>query len=411
MGRRSVAVILGLAGVWWADAHIGHLGGAFHAPTLRQAQEMAQDQYKLIFMYVTGPGAGRCEYLDRPTAREAPLVGLLVRETIITVLDRQQNAEELQRYALESFPGLFLLAPDGSVLKQYDRLASAPTLTRLLEGDLAAGDAVARARRCLASKDGQDALARERLARVLVRTGAVDEGVRVYGECLAAALDRKDVLATNTRRVLLRGLIDVAAEHKAGRNLLDKFRERVEERLLKQTDVKLAQDWAELNDWLGENQRTLALYEQLSEKNVNRFGLFDRIFDLLIEARRYEEVLALIDPQRAFQGEAFQARSGNVSWLAAPRGGVQRGTRAFAVARGARLVEALAATGAEPAARQLIDSIWRFKQTAATGEVLLERLARVEAHDLRAYVRQRWGLAAPADTPTSQPTADARRPG
>jgi hypothetical protein len=406
MRRRGLAVILGLIGVWWADAHIGHLGGAFHAPSLRQAQHLAQAQYKLIFMYVTGPGAGRCEYLDRPTAREAPLVGLLVRECIITVLDRQQNAEELQRYALESFPALFLLAPDGSVVKQYDGLASAPTLTRLLEDDLAAGDAVARARRHLEDQGGKDALARERLARVLVRTGDVDEGMRVYGESLAAALDHKDVLATTTRRVLLRGLVDVAVEHKAGRGLLDKFRDRVEERLLKQTDVKLAQDWAELNHWLGENERTLALYGQLSEKNVNRFGLFDRVFDLLIEARRYEEVLELIDPQRAFQGEAFQARSGNVSWLAAPRGGLQRGTRAFAVARGARLTEALAATGAEEDARKLIDSICAFQQTTSTGEALLERLERIEADGLQTYVRERCGLAAP----TSQPMADAHRP-
>ena len=109
----------------------------------------------------------------------------------------------------------------------------------------------------------------------------------------------------------------------------------------------------------------------------------------MIEHRRYDEVLALADPLRTFRQEVQMARQRSILWEEDPQARAERGTRAFAVARGAALVEALAASKRGQEARTLIDKILRFDDRPQTRDLLKHHAQRAGNEELITYVQSR----------------------
>jgi tetratricopeptide (TPR) repeat protein len=362
-----------------AWAHRGHgFGNPFHAVSLQEACQLARDESKLVFVFVTEPRGSAFAYLERPTWVDWRAIDLLIRETVAVKLESQLNAAELKRYEIKQYPTMMLLNPDGSCRKQFAGELTPKQLMEALATDLSGEDSLARVRQAIEKTDGEDPFTRERLAQALARCGQYDQALKEYLWCLEVALRRNIPYAAARRRLLLKSFVSLAEQYPPARVALLERRDAMEQALRGEEDsANLARDLVELNCCLDEEQRNLALYDALPARSKARQVLFDRVIDQLIEQQRYAEILAMLDPLRAFSQEVRLARIRGGSNERGPEAARQRGTRAFAVTRGAALVEALAGAGRTQEARTLIKAILNYDDTPETQALLKRHADRV----------------------------------
>jgi len=374
--------------VW---AHRGHgFGNPFHAVSLEEACQLARDESKLVFVFVTEPRGSAFPYLERPTWGDWRAIDLLIRETVAVKLEAQQNAAELQRYEIEKHPAMLLLNPDGSERRRITGELAAEQLMELLAADLSGEDSLARVREAVERAEGEDPFARERLAQALARCGKLSQALEEYLWCLEVGLRENVPYAAARRRLLLKGVVSLAEQPPPAREALMERRAAMEQTLRSERDsANLARDLAELNRCLGDEARNLALYDRLPTRSKARHILFDRVLDQLVAHRRYGDVLAALEPLRAFSEEARLARILGGSDERGPEASQRRGTRAFAVARGAKLLEALAGTGRAAEARALVDAILRYDATPETRALLKQHAGRVQNQEVVSYIESR----------------------
>jgi len=398
----ALLIVLGFADPS-ALAHRGHaFGNPFHQVSLDEARKLAVDEFKLIFLYVTAPDGKAAPYLQRPAWHDWRAIDLLIRETVAVKLDSRRDAYQLRRYELDQFPVILLLNDDGSPRRQLDGNLPIEKLLDELAEDLSGNDSVARVREAVRVGGGNDPLARERLADALARRGAHAESLEAYLWCLNVGLREYRPYASARRRLLLQGFTRLAQQYPSARQALEKQQDAMEKTLREERDdANLARDLAELNRCLGQDARTLTLFDQLPPNRRARTVLFDRVLDQLIAKRRYGEVLALVEPARAFRDEVMLARRSRSRGEEPPDARPERGTRAFAVARGAAFVEALGASGKTAEARKLIDATLKFDHTPATHALLQQHTRRTANATLISYIESRT---------TTQPASPSQQP-
>lgn len=389
------AIVAGLAAAPVAIAHRGHaFGSPFHEITLSEACALAGDEHKLVFAYVTAPGRGVPAYLERPTWAEWQAVDLLIRETVAVRLDGRAHAESLAPYKLDAPPAMLLLERDGRLLRALPGDLGAARLRAALVEVLSDPAALARVRAAVAQDGPEDPLARERLAETLVRHGQPAEGLAEYVWCVQTGLAKDPIYAKARRRLLYQSVLALAEHYPAARTALVAQRDAMERELLDERfNPHRVHDLAELNRCLEDEARSLALFDRLPEHHKVRHVLFDYVVGQLVAQQRYDEVLAIVDPLRAFREEARIARIRQALWDQTPDARTQRGTRDFAVARGGVLLEALIGARRDAEARQLVDAILRFDGRAETVE-LLRQHARADAAVL-AYLASQTSVAEP----------------
>lgn len=390
--RFAIAGLLVL--VWtpdWALAHRGHdFGSPFHAASLTKACKLAEDEFKVAFVYVTEPKGRAPAYLERPSWDDWRTIDLLLRETVAVKLDQRRNADELRRYDLRQLPAVLLLNPDGTERRRFAGDLSAVRLMRELAADLSGEESVARVRKAVQSSGGEDPIARERLAEALTRRGAFADALEAYLWCLDVGLRKYIPYAASRRRLLLKGFVTLAEQYPQARRTLADRRKAMEQTLLtERDDVNLVRDLAELNRCLNDEPRSLWLYDRLPPKSKARYVLFDRVIGQLVEHKRYDEVLAILDPMRTFEEEARFARLRGAPQGEGPEARRERGTRAFAVARGAELVEALAGSSRMDEARDLADRIIELEDTPETRALLKRHAQNAGSRQLIKYIESR----------------------
>ena len=371
-----------------ASAHLGHgFGNPFHAISLDEARKMARDEFKLVLVFVTEPGGSAFAYLERPTWEDWRTIDLLIQEAVAVKLDATRHAADLRSYQIDQSPVLLLLNPDGTVLSRWNGDLSAARLMEKLTADLSGQDAIYRARQAVKQTENNDPYMRERLARALTRCQKYDEALTEYLWCLETGLANNVPYARARRSIMLTGFVSLAEEHPPARKALIDQRDAMEQSLRDGGDsANLARDLAELNECLGEAQRNLALYDQLPERSKARFILYDRVLAQLVEHGRYSEALRRIEPMRAFSQEVRLTRIYGGAEERSVRAARHRGTRSFAVARGAMLVEALAGTGNHQEARALAKAVFSYDGTEDTRNLLKEHAERVRDSALAKFI-------------------------
>jgi len=87
--RRQVVLFLIMAPLIVAgipirsSAHPAHkFGCPFHTVSVAETHKLARDEFKIVFIYVTEPGASACSFLERPTWDDWLALDLLVLETV-----------------------------------------------------------------------------------------------------------------------------------------------------------------------------------------------------------------------------------------------------------------------------------------------------------------------------------------
>lgn len=378
-----VILISGLLGgrTTRAFAHPGHYGSPFHAHHLDQAFEFAAQEHRIVFLHVREAGGSRLRLFRWPSDENADLLDLLVRETVIVELDAEKNAAELSAYHLNP-PEILLLDPDGSQRMRIAGRLSLPELSLVLEKALTGEDAVNRAELNLSIKGENDFFSRERQAAALRHAGRHEQAVNAYRWCASQAIDEASLAAKSRRARVFAALADYADSQNAAGQLRDDVLTEAEMVLLSERDdAKLAGDLVEIYRH-GKKNRAIDLFDRLNEKSRARHGMLDYLFDDLVEKGRYQDLLKLIDPIEAFNGEVERYRRNRILRPATAENGHGRGSRTFVVQRSAGLIQVLAGTGDNGKARHLIDSVLDFDGNHTTRQTLRKSLGRVERIDL-----------------------------
>jgi hypothetical protein len=364
-----------------AIAHPGHYGSPFHAHHLDQALEFAAQEHRVVFLHVREDDGKRLQLFKWPSDENASLLDLLVRETVIVELDAVENATELSAYAVNP-PEILLLNPDGSERDRMDGRLPMPALAWRLQKTLTGGDAVQRAKLNIEAKGQTDFFSRERLAAALQSAGADEQAVVAYRWCASQCISGSSLAAKGRRPKVFAALAEYANEKPVAKALLDEVLSEAETVLrLERDDSKLANDLVQIYR-RGYKERAVALFDRLDERSRARHGLLDYLFDDLVDAGRHAELLTLIDPETAFEGEVERYRRNRILRPAMAENGRQRGSRAFVIRRSAGLIQALAGEAENSKARRLIDNVLKFDDKETTRKMVRQSLGRVNRIDL-----------------------------
>lgn len=354
--RHRLLSTLALLLVGHAGAHVGHAGAAFHAHDLPTARRFAAEEARMVLVHAERDGG--LPWYQWPTAEARRRMDVLVREAVVLELDLVDDAGAAAELGIDA-PGFLLLDEQGTPLWRHAGSLSLEAFLDRTSGWFGGEDALARAERALVSKGADDPLTRERYAAALVGVGRLDEGLAAYLDLAQQAVAAASPAAVVRRGRVLDALAQLGRSHAPARAALEAAAVQAAELLHAEDagDPRLAADLGAALELAGRHDRVLALFDELAAANPARVGLFDLVFDDLLEAGRYAEVLQLIEPRTGFAGEAALARRTLVTRPALALQGSGRGTFAFALERGMGLVEALAGTGADREARALTQEV------------------------------------------------------
>lgn len=371
-----------------SHAHVNHrFGAVFHQASLPEATTMAKAEHKLVLVFLCKPGVPPPFYLDRPTRDCWPIVDLILRETIPIKLAQPNSVDRIARQKIGSLPLILLLDTNGT---EQGRLNGNLSQQKLHDDLLPFFSNAAALRRAVQAAQSREypSITKERLARSLVRCGDYASALNEFNWLVANGLQTDNLYATTRRRYLFEAFAALAQDYPPAHKSLRSLQTIMEKEILAKDRANRARDLAELNRSLGDQGRTLSFYDRLSPRCKARHILFDKVLSQLVQARRYVEVLKVVDPVQAFQQELRLAKRRDGSTVTAPTGQPRRGTLQFAIARGAMFVEALAGTGRTTETRQLVDQILRLNNTPDTRKTLLRHINRTDNHELATYISQ-----------------------
>ncbi len=219
-------------------------------------------------------------------------------------------------------------------------------------------------------------------ARTLARSGHHEGALREYLWCYDTGMPLFRNFA-GVRASLLLEVVEMGAKFPAALAAVRARRDAIETRVLKDaTDLGALLDYGPLNQALGEEDKTLVVFDMLSAGDERRNVLGRQVSDLLLEARRYGELLQ-VKPYRSMVSgfDLLRRRGSGGGYNRADPGGR---VRDYAIKTAVKDVEALAGADEVANARDFIAKILAFDASPETRTLLAGHLARAGHPELLA---------------------------
>ncbi|MCP4747001.1 MAG: hypothetical protein GY874_12815 [Desulfobacteraceae bacterium] len=371
-----LAVVCAFFAMQGALAHPGHYASFFHAYNLDDAKRLADKEYKLVFVHVRKANGRRLKLLRYRTAENDSLLDWLVRETIITQLEVKRDADQLSVYDV-SPPAVLLLDSKGGLLSKIEGDLSSSFLAEKVMPYFSDSNAVQRVRQALESKGKENFFFRERLGAVLSEAGLHKQALEIYDWCARKAILGESVTAEARRPKLFAFMAAYADKYPVAEKRFKKYLSYAEDYLRDHPEnIKLADDLGKVYAFRKDTKHALALFNQLERGSPARLGLLDLLIDDLVNAGRGAQVLELIEPIKAFRGEAALYKRNKILRPAWAEKGSGRGTRSFVVQRATAFTRALADANNEIKTRKLVKQLLHFDNRLQTRDNLKRFLDR-----------------------------------
>ncbi len=342
---------------------------------------------KMVMIDFFTTWCGPCKRLDRITWKDPKVVEWLGQKCVALKVDAERNRDLAQRFKISAYPTLVFVNGEG---KELDRLRGYRDGAKFLSevGDLAQGkDSLARAKAALVGHE-QDPTARGSYAGELARLSKYDEALAEYLWCWDEGAKVQPAYSGVRRSFLL---ADIAALGRSHPPVLEALRDRrdvAEGQLKAGSDSRDdAADFCALNRTLSENDRTVALYDELRKNgrvpDALRTTFAREVLEHFVKARRYTDVVDMLDDpfkyieqQLAFarQVEELGKQSGKAD---EPADAIAKAAqRTNTIAKLVPVFETLVGVGRGEEGKRAADMLLEYSKSDATYAELVDSAAR-----------------------------------
>lgn len=217
-------------------------------------------------------------------------------------------------------------------------------------------------------------MARYKNAQELAKSGQNEEALKEFLWCYDTGMP-SDVSFLGVRAsYLLSALAKLAKTYPPALSALQERRDAAEQRVRDSADDRqAAMDYTGLNRALGENQKTLALFDSLPADDQRRKGLVSGVSDQLLTAQRYADLVKATPYSRmTFQ---FATLAGMIDSMKTPPEKTAE-IKSEVAKRTTNDIEALAGANQLDNANKLIGKLLEFDNSAETRAKIQTHLAR-----------------------------------
>ena len=359
-------------------------GEAFVDLTFEQASAQAKQDNKLVLVDFYTTWCMPCKIMDNTTFVDEAVIKLLKEKTVAIKVDAERELKLAAKYRVNAYPTIMLIKPDGTEAARFVGMRSATQLVSDLAPVLKGVTPVSAKGSAQPSRDNDPSI-RMKLGEALVKKGEYGKALNQYLWCFDHGLEHLPSFHGARLSLLLTSITRLGGKHPPAIKALEVRRDAAQKKILgTRKDLQSATDFVALNRVLKDQGRTLATYDRLSKDSPVRRLIFDGVSDLLLEARRYEDVLEMHGVEGRFAQKVAEYErtkrlpSGiDATLLEAALDSLRSNTCLV----GCEDAEALAGTSRGDDARALIDWILAFDDSPKTRKLLgshLERANNVE---------------------------------
>jgi thiol-disulfide isomerase/thioredoxin len=366
----------------------------FAAPFADQSFEAASKQAaqtgKIVLVDFYTTWCGPCKMLDKTTWTDPAVIQLLDQKTVALRIDAEKETALAQRYKIQAYPSVLLIKPDGT---EIDRLVGYKEPTAFIadfNAALSGVDSISRAKDRLLAAGTNDPSARMQFGLALAQKGRDAEALTEYLWCFDHGLEASPSFVGVRVSFLLMNINNLAAHYPPARQALETRRDERQAKVAAgSTDFQTFQDLVALNKTLGQEEKNLALFDQLPGGSKTRQMILPVLTDQFLEAKRYADVLQGTDGKSAFNDsvERFHRMLDSFGNDNPMRKQMEENFRQFTVKTGAHYFEALAGLKRNQDGKDLAGQILKFDSSEATRTLLAEAAQRAENPELTQYVR------------------------
>lgn len=377
-------------------------GGSDTAPfqklTFEQACKRAADEKKIVLIDFYTTWCGPCKMLDRETWPDPDVRKWLEKNTIALKLDAEKEVVLAEKFKINVYPTILLIKPDGAEIDRILGFRPPEALIDELKAGATGKDSVARAKDKLDGDDKNNPMNRQQYARALAMKGKNEEALKEYLWCFDHGLEHNMAYTGVRLSFLLSEIGQLGRQYPPALDELRKRRDSAEKAVLdpKKSDNHLggfgmmggaeaqrAMEVASLNRTLGDDQRTLVIFDKLADRqDASRLRkmMLHEVLDPLIEARRYDDVLVAVgDPMTEINSridsynrsvEMFKSRK------VAGGGGPDKSYKAYLTKEFGKYYECLLGAKKPKKAAKVADRMLGFDASEATFVDLIRHATR-----------------------------------
>lgn len=219
-------------------------------------------------------------------------------------------------------------------------------------------------------------------AKALAQSGNWEAALPEYLWCYDVGMVRVASFMGVRSSFLLSELAKMAADYPPAMAALRERRDQAEQRMLANADRQAGADLAALNHTLGEDARNLETFDKLPANSPQRQGLLVRVYDQLIDAKRYAD---------AAEARTYAQMSSSFDMSARERPEVanlpnqellKQANRTYLLNTTTKNIEVLAGAGKLEQARALADKLLAYDGSNDTRAQIQEHAARAGHPDL-----------------------------
>jgi thiol-disulfide isomerase/thioredoxin len=349
--------------------------GLFLNLPIDRALAKAAEQRRVVLIDFYTTWCGPCKLLDSTTWKDERVIALLEQEAVPLKVDAEKEAVLSQKYAINAYPTILLLRPDGSVLDRMVGYQKPEAFIVSFQGAIKGITALDRARKEAAEAERGDLKgqvnARLNLARMLMQQGQYEEALKEHLWLYDDGMKRNPSSRGVRNSFLLSDWQRLSRDYPPALASLRQHRDAARRLFLASPeDASVALDLTSLNRALKEDQATLDTFDHLPADSPGRKVLGSGVWSLLMAQRRYADALEVRSPtdilgEIARQG-AFFPKDPTLQTL----------MRSRSLELEASEVEALVAVGRMEEAKALVKKALATDPSAETRALLEKHLQR-----------------------------------
>lgn len=294
----------------WMGGFCGLLGSAsldteahFHDLGFDEALELAAAEEKVVFVDFFTTWCAPCKEMDETTFKNPDVAAWLADNTVALKIDAEANDTNealAERYGVRSFPNYVFVSPNGDLMDRITGKRPPEQFIEDSESALRGENNIARARAALAEGGLEDSGLRFDLAKAYAELGQDQDALREYLWCFDIGMKKEEGYSGVRLSYLLSDIERLGRRYPPARAALVERRQQAEQRIVdgsaNHDDIAV---YSSINWAFEDTDTTLALYDQVKEKgslpDLVLQAFAHRVFDLQVEAKRYERIVAGYD--------------------------------------------------------------------------------------------------------------------